>query len=127
MTFFTYDDDEIEPDTRDVLAASAELEITEFRLFELAYCRWFGEPLSEHKMEQVYSGYMFQARAPYWVRHFCREVLVHARNGDLDPKNFGVFPTPVSDSMFNRGVRYSFVVFFVITTFHIIAVLVSHY
>ncbi|MDX1512629.1 MAG: hypothetical protein R3174_02700 [Gammaproteobacteria bacterium] len=127
MTFFTYDDDEIEPDTRDVLAASAELEITEFRLFELAYCRWFGEPLNETKMEQVYSGYMFQARAPYWVRHFCRDVLTHARNGDLDPRSFGVFPTPESDSMFNRGVRYSFLVFFVITTFHLIAVLVSNY
>lgn len=127
MTFFTYDDDEIEPDTRDVLEASAELQITEFRLFELAYHRWFGEFLSEQKMEQFYTGYMFNAIAPYWVRQFCRDVIERAKRGQLDPREFGVFPAPISDSMFNRGVRYGFVVFVVITTLHLVAVLVANY
>lgn len=127
MTFFTYDDDEIAQDTRDVLEASSELQITEFRLFELAYVRWFGEHLSEDKLERFYIGYMFQAVAPFWVRHFCREVLDHARSGELDPAKFGVFPVPASQGMFDRGIRYSLVVLLVITTLHLIAILVSHY
>lgn len=127
MTFFTYDDDEIAQDTRDVLAASSELQITEFRLFELAYHRWFGEYLSEKKMERFYAGYMFNASAPFWVRHFCRDVLEHARNGNLEPEKFGVFPVPFSDSLFNRGIRYSLVVLVVITTLHLVAVLVANY
>ena len=127
MTFFTYDDDEIAQDTRDVLEASSELQITEFRLFELAYFRWFGEYLSEERMERIYTGYMFQAIAPFWVRHFCREVLDHAKSGILDPAEFGVFPLPVSQSMLDRGIRYSFVVVLVITTLHLVAILVSNY
>ncbi len=127
MTFFTCDDDEVEPDTRDVLKASAELQITEFRLFELAYHRWFGEALSEQRMERFYAGYMFKAIAPFWVRHYCRDVIGRAKSGRLDPREFGVFPAPLSDSKFNRGIRYSFVVFVVITTLHLVAVLVANY
>ena len=127
MTFFTYDDDEIEQDTRDVLDASSELQITEFRLFELAYYRWFGERLSEQKIERFYTGYMFKASAPFWVRHFCREVMDHAAIGDLDPKQFGVYPVPVSDSRFNQGIRYGFAVFLIITTLHLVAILVANY
>lgn len=127
MTFFTYDDDEIAQDTRDVLAASSELQITEFRLFELAYFRWFGEHLGEEKIERFYVGYMFKATAPFWVRHFCREVLEHAKTGELDPTKFGVFPVPVSHGLVNRGIRHGFVILLVIATLHLVAFLVANY
>lgn len=127
MTFFTYDDDEIEPDTREVLEASSVLQITEFRLFELAYFHWFGEPTSEQRIERYYSGYMFKSIAPFWVRHFCRDVIARDKNGDLDPTEFGVFPAPESDSMVNKGIRYTFVVLLIMTTIHLVAILVSNY
>ena len=61
MTFFTFDDDEVPRDTLDVLAASAVLEITEFRLFELAYERWFGTEPLEVRVEPYFNRYMFTA------------------------------------------------------------------
>jgi hypothetical protein len=51
MTFFTSDDDTIPHDTRDVLAASSLLQITEFQLFELAYERWFDRQAKERELE----------------------------------------------------------------------------
>lgn len=127
MTFFSYDDDDIEQDTLDVLSASSILEITEFRLFELAYERWFGEPPLEEKMESVYTRYMFRANAPFWVRQFCREVMVRERMGILDPTDFGVFRAPEAGTMVQRGIGYSLVVLLVMLTLHLIAVLVSRY
>jgi hypothetical protein len=127
MTFFTYDDEEIEQDTLDVLSASAVLEITEFRLFELAYERWFGEPPVEEKVEPVYARYMFCAIAPFWVRQYCRDVMARERMGALDPREFGVFPTPESDTMVQRGLRYGMIVLFVMLTLHLVAILVSKY
>ena len=127
MTFFTYDDDDIEQDALDVLSASAVLEITEFHLFELAYERWFGEPPVEEKMESVYTRYMFRASAPFWVRQYCREVMAREKMGLLDPKEFGVFPTPESETMVNRGLRYGMVILFVMLTLHLVAILVSKY
>jgi hypothetical protein len=127
MTFFSYDDDNIEQDALDVLSASAVLEITEFHLFELAYERWFGEPPIEEKMESVYSRYMFRASAPFWVRQFCREVMARDEMGVLDPKEFGVFPMPESETMVNRGLRYGMIILFVMLTLHLIAILVSKY
>ncbi len=127
MTFFSYDDDDIEQDTLDVLSASSILEITEFRLFELAYERWFGEPPPQEKLEPVYTLYMFRANAPFWVRQFCREVLSREKNGSLDPTEFGVFPAPHSQTMFQRGLGYGMVIVFVMLTLHLIAILVSKY
>lgn len=127
MTFFTYDDDGIEQDTLDVLTASSALEITEFRLFELAYERWFGEPPMAEKLESIYTRYMFRANAPFWVRQYCREVMARENSGALDPKEFGVFPAPESDSMVQRGLRYGMVILFVMLTLHLIAILVAKY
>ena len=128
MTFFSYDDDdEVEQDTLDVLSASAILEITEFRLFELAYQRWFGEPPLEQKLEPIYTAYMFRANAPFWVRQFCRDVMARDRTGTLDPTEFGVYPAPEIETMFNRGIRYTMVVLLVMVTLHLVAVLVANY
>lgn len=128
MTFFSYDDDdEIEQDTLDVLSASSILEITEFRLFELAYQRWFGEAPAEKKMESLYSIYMFRSNAPFWVRQFCRDVMAREQTGTLDPREFGVFPAPEAVSMLQRGVGYSLVVLFIMLTLHLVAILVSKY
>ncbi len=127
MTFFSYDDDEIEQDALDVLSASSILEITEFHLFELAYERWFGEPAREEKVESVYTHYMFRAVAPFWVRQFCREVIARDKSGLLDPAEFGVFPLPESDSMVQRGLQYGMVILFIMLTLHLVAILVSKY
>jgi len=124
MTFFSYDD-EVEPDERDVLSVSAILDITEFRVFELAYERWFGERGAEDVLERAFSRYMFNTVAPMWVRKFCRDVLEAAIRGNLVPAEFGVVPAVASESAFQRGVRYLAIVAFVTITLHLVAILVT--
>lgn len=127
MTFFTFDDHEVPPDTRDVLAASSVLQITEFRLFELAYLRWFGVDASPPALERQFAYYMFAECAPFWVRQFCRDVLERDRDGALDPLEFGVVPVAESDTLFRRGVRYGLILLFLMTTLHLVAFLASRY
>jgi hypothetical protein len=127
MTFFSVDDDEVPQDARDVLAASAILQITEFRLFELAYLHWFGTSVCESHIERYYTGYMFASRAPFWVRQYCRDVLERNDENRLDPREFGVYPRQESDTMAKRGMRLGLILLFLMTTLHLVAILVSKY
>ena len=125
MTFFTSDDDTVPQDTRDVLAASCLLQITEFRLFELAFERWFGRPAREGELEACFARYMFAFQAPFWVRQFCREVEVTDRRGVLDPRDFGVLPREVPDTLMRRGLRHASMLLLLVVTMHLVAILVS--
>lgn len=127
MTFFTFDDHLLPQDTRVVLQASALLEITEFRLFELAHSRWFGEHADPAALEKVYVTYMFRNRAPTWVRQFARDVVDAERDGHLDPVEFGVHPVAVDDSRMRRGIRITVIVAGVLMTLYLIAVLAASY
>ncbi len=125
MTFFTSDDDTIPQDTRDVLAASSLLQITEFQLFELAHERWFGRQAKERDLEACFARYMFASRAPFWVRQFCRDVSMVDADGSLDPRDFGVLPREVSDTWARRGLRHAAVMILVVVTLHLVAILIS--
>lgn len=127
MTFFSTDDHEVPQDTRDVLEASAILQITEFHLFELAYRQWFGTSVPESHIERYYTGYMFASRTPFWVRQYCRDVLQKDYENCLDPLEFGVYPRRETDTMVKRGMRYGLIVVFVMTTLHLVAFLASRY
>ena len=62
-------------DSQQVHAAAAMLEVTEFRLFELAYYDWFGCSGDEGELEKLYMLYWFTGLVPVWVRHFNRQIL----------------------------------------------------
>lgn len=81
----------ISPDVVAVLDASAALEVTEFRLFELAWRNWFGGRPDERRLERYFSAYMFAERVPHWVRNFARHILDLDAQGRLDPRSFGVW------------------------------------
>jgi hypothetical protein len=89
----------ISTDVSQVLDAAALLQITEFRLFELAYQLWYGRDASEKSIEQYFVPYMFRAVVPFWVRQLCRRILEADAKGELDPVQFGLEPckptTPV--------------------------------
>jgi len=82
----------LDQDLVDVLDASSALEITEFRLFELAYTHWYGKSANKDFIERQFAAYMFAQRVPGWVRHFSRDILKLQARGQLDPKSFGVWP-----------------------------------
>lgn len=77
-------------DVSDVVSASDILQVGEFRVFQIAYARWFGGEPSESVVEPYFVSYMFNSRVPTWVRHFVRLVLDRDRQGCLDPAEFGI-------------------------------------
>lgn len=84
-------DHHLPPDVVAVLDASAALEVTEFRLFEMAWRDWFGKSPQQAHMERCFADYMFGYRVPYWVRSFSRRILDLQAGGTLDPRSFGVW------------------------------------
>ena len=125
MTFFTNDDHTVPQDTLDVLAASSLLQITEFHLFELAHERWFGRQGREDELEACFAHYMFASSAPHWVRQFCRDVSIQDNDDSLDPRDFGVFPRQVSDTLARRGMRQAALLILLVVSLHLVAILVS--
>lgn len=81
----------VPPDVVVVLDAAAALEITEFRLFELAWREWFGKRPEERRLEPYFAAYMFADRVPYWVRNFSRRILDLDAQGRLDARSFGIW------------------------------------
>lgn len=79
------------PDVVAVLDASAALEVTEFRLFELAWRDWFGKRPDEQRLERHFAAYMFADQVPHWVRNFARRILDLDAHGRLDPRSFGIW------------------------------------
>jgi hypothetical protein len=85
----------IPADVRSVLDAAALLQVTEFRLFQIAYRYWHGRDTSDHAIERHFISYMFWSVVPFWVRQLCRRVLAAEAEGALNPRDFGVEPLAV--------------------------------
>ena len=101
-----FDEKKLPSDVADVLEAAALLEVTEFELFRIAYCRWHGAAISDDRLERHYLPYMFNGKVPLWLRQMTREVIAQAEAGGVNPKDYGVLPKPLSMDMYNRGLRY---------------------
>ncbi|MDP6517421.1 MAG: hypothetical protein QF926_12485 [Alphaproteobacteria bacterium] len=93
-------------DLRGVLETAALLEVSEFRVFELAYRDWFGRPGRPEAIEAFFTPYMFHEIVPPWVRHFTRHVHALDNAGRLDPRDFGIFPRRLSAGEAARGRLY---------------------
>ena len=100
-----FDEKNMATDVADVLEATSLLEITEFEFFKLAYRRWYGVAIDDRDIEPVYLAYMFKEKVPAFVRRLAREVIERADQGDIDPKEFGIMPRPLTMDMYNRGLR----------------------
>ena len=93
-------------DVANVLESSACLEISEFRVFELAYAAWFGREPEQRVIEAYFGRYMYQAIVPPWVRHFTRRVCTLQHDGLLDPRAYGILPRELSRREVARGRLY---------------------
>lgn len=79
----SFHDPNLPEDTRLVLESASLLDITEYRLFELAYSDWFGDsPISE-QVEPFFAKYMFKGIIPVWVRQFARKIMSEYRSGKI--------------------------------------------
>jgi len=62
-------------DVRHVVETAAILNVSEFRLFELAYQEWFGVFGKEGNLESAYMPYIVSGTVPCWLRHFVRKTM----------------------------------------------------
>lgn len=94
-----------ESDENEVLEVAALLDITEFRVFTIAYWRWFGRRAGSQVMEHYFARYMFNSIVPHWVHYFTREILGHAQAGTLRAADYGIHCPQPSRVMLRRGRR----------------------
>ncbi|MDR9435428.1 MAG: hypothetical protein RI563_01020 [Thiohalophilus sp.] len=102
---FLFQDKPLSPDLQTLLDAVALLDISEFRLFELAYRAWYGNDAGSRQLEQDFADYMFCDEVPIWVRHYARGVVKQAALSQS-----GKFPYPPKDrpadsASIRRGLR----------------------
>ncbi len=83
-------------DVRCVSEAARVLCVRDIDLFKLAYQWWCQREPSESTLDKVFSDYLLNETVPFWVRHYCRNVLKLDSVGQLDPRDFGVEEPPIS-------------------------------
>ncbi len=82
-------------DTVEVTNASAMLQISEYRFFQIAYRIWYGRESDESSMDLYFKDYIINGRVPHWVRSLARKVLRRAASGDISLEEFGIkLPEP---------------------------------
>ena len=79
---FWHIDDRLPANIQAVLDTAALLDITEFRVFELAYANWYGRRAEASHIEPFFVDYMFNDIVPPWVGQFTRKVLRVYHEGD---------------------------------------------
>lgn len=82
-----------------VVYAASVLNVSEFRLFELSYDSWFGQPAGEAVIETAYMAYVISGTAPPWVRNYIRKTC---RLFDTGVKLPRVISAHGSNSVLNR-------------------------
>lgn len=101
-----YFDEDMDREQWDLLEAAAELQVTEFRLFELAYKEWYGAASKHQVIEVHFRNYMFNRIIPVWVSHFSRRVVEQSQAGTLDPRRYGIYQRLPSRRMRRVGQAY---------------------
>jgi hypothetical protein len=66
------------------------LDVSEFKLFELAYETWFGSQATKKSMDGFFGSYLKSGFIPFWLRNMVRTIISEAREGNLTPSRFGV-------------------------------------
>ena len=81
------------------------LEISEFRVFQLAFGEWYGREIRDYEAEDYFTAFMYQDRVPFWVRRFCHEILNLHAAGKLNPLDFGIKPARFEYRLLQWAVR----------------------
>lgn len=120
---FLFHDRPLSPDLQTLLDAVSLLDISEFRLFELAYQAWYGRPARTEKLEKDFSRYMYQDEIPFWVRQYARDVVQRRHRTDDERFPSEPWQTTASSARIRRGLRIVLglvfiMVFLIIVTSH---------
>ncbi len=100
-------DPELPRDVAQVLESASVLDVSEYRVFELAYRARFGGPVRDTAaFDRCFFDYLYRDRVPPWVRAFTRAVVDRAHEAGFDPVASGLAP-PVRPAAVSRGIRYA--------------------
>jgi len=97
-------------DALQVEEAAAILEVSEYRLFELAYQDWFGVLGKDTNLESAYMPYVMCGTVPCWLRHFSRKTLKLCDEAGLFLPNLSARSNTISSALKSIEV-WSFVLF----------------
>jgi len=64
----------IDEDAEQLAYVTSVLNVSVYRLFELAYEDWFGESANEGYLEAVYMPYVVFGTMPIWLRNYVRKT-----------------------------------------------------
>jgi hypothetical protein len=92
MGWASFHYDETPADCVLVADTAGLLEITEFRVFQLAFGEWYGREIRDYEAENYFTSFMYFDRVPFWVRRFCHKILDLHDTGKLNPRDFGIIP-----------------------------------
>ena len=93
-------------DTEAVSFVAGLFNISEFRLFEIAYANWFDSEATQKDMDRFFGSYIKSGLIPFWLRNMVRRVICKHRKGDLTPGEFGI--KQPSRSRFEWGIGWFF-------------------
>ena len=79
------------------------LDISEFRLFEIAYENWFGCEATKRTMDGFFGSYLTSGFVPFWLRNMVRTIISEHRQGNLTPSRFCVDQPCVSRARARLG------------------------
>jgi hypothetical protein len=94
------------------------LDISEFRLFEIAYVNWFGSEATEEVIDGFFASYLKSGLVPFWLRNMVRAIMCEYRKGNLTPGRFGIDQPCVS--RFKRRLGWLLVGLFYLLIFAIV-------
>lgn len=119
---FPFLQDSLPSDIQRVLDSAAMLDVTEFKLFHMAFADWHGYEADSDEIEPFFVKYMFEDVVPYWVRQYTRKVLRLAHEGQLSRRTLGLQPVPTSARMRSRGGWFLIILVLCVTFLIILAV-----
>ena len=94
------------------------LDVSEFRLFEIAYVNWFGSEATEKAMEGFFGSYLNSGFVPFWLRNMVRRTISKHRKGNLAGSEFGIHKP--SASRYDRSLGWILVGLFSFLVFAIV-------
>lgn len=117
-------EDPLLKDINNVITASMVLQISEFRLFQIAYVQWYGREIAEKRLEYIFDDYLFEDRIPHYVRFFCRNVIRLFDEGRLDPRAYNIHHTGPTPEDRAAGIGYTVMLALILIIF---CFLISNY
>ena len=84
----------VDEDAEQLTYVTSVLNVSVYRLFELAYEDWFGESANEGYLEAVYMPYVVLGTMPVWLRNYVRKTAQLCDEAGMYVPRTAAWPNP---------------------------------